>query len=219
MDTVLKTILACALGLGFMIMDAHSRPSLAFLGLSRDSDPMIREKLAGRIQFELSADTGLSVFSKDEVNTLFAKGLLNEPEAGPGDMARLAKGLGAQYYAFGRLQGLSNETSKKWWKPWDVKVKWNQAMRLRVLDGSTGATVFDGVASGTLDEKAFFVGPDAWEKMGPLERDGYLNRMMAVLSVESAKTIAKAVKAKANPAKADTAAASAAGAAATAPAK
>ncbi len=200
MQTVLKTLLACALALGFLIIDAHSKPSIAFLGLSRESDPNISETLARRIQFELSADTGLFVFSKEEVAMLFAKGILNEPEAGPLDMPRLSKGLGAQYYAFGKLQAITNSGKRTWWKPWTVNVKWSQGLRLRVLDASTGMAAFDGVVSGEYAEKDFLTGPEPWEKMEPLARDHYLQILVANLSVESAKAVAKAVKEKSNPA-------------------
>lgn len=217
MKTVLKTLLACALGLGFLIIDAHSKPSLAFLGLTQESDPSVRENLAHRIQFDLSADTGLFVFSNDEVAMLFAKGILNEPEIGPMDMPRLSKGLGAQYYAFGKLESITNSGKRTWWKPWYVNVKWNRGLRLRVLDASTGASVYDGVATGELAEKDFLTGPEAWEKLPPLERDHYIQSLMASLSAESAKAIAKAVKEKANPAPAAAAPDPAAAAAPAAP--
>ena len=103
MQTVLKTLLAITLGFGFLALEAYAKPSLAFLGFNRESDPLIRENLSSRIQFELAADSGLTAISQSEVAALFAKGILTESDITPLDMPRLGKELGAQYYAFGRL--------------------------------------------------------------------------------------------------------------------
>jgi hypothetical protein len=199
MDTVLKTLLAFALGLGFLILDAHSKPSVAFLGLSQESNPMVRENLASRIQYDIAADTGLFVFPKEDVAMLFAKGILNEPEISPLDLPRLSKGMGAQYYACGKLEGLSLACKRIWWKPWAVKVKWSQGVRMRVLEAASGQVVSDSLVSGDLADKAFLLEPTPWEKMTPLEQDGFLRRMLPVISLSSAKALAKVVKEKAAP--------------------
>src|SRR5688572_19201513 len=104
MGSIMKTLLALALGSGFLVLELSAKPTVAFLGLSRDSDPRVSGDIARRIRWELAADTGLSVFSAEEVAVLYAKGVLSGPEAAPADMPGLAKGLGAQYYAFGKLE-------------------------------------------------------------------------------------------------------------------
>lgn len=195
---MLKTAIACALGLGFLFLDAHSKPTLAFLGLSPDSDPRIREKLAGRIRYELAADTGIYLFPQDQVDLLFAKGVIRSTEAGPADMPALSKGLGAQYYASARLEPISVAAKRVWWKPWFLNVVWTQGLRLRILDGADGNLVFDGIVSGSFPEKALFRAPDARMRgMSPLERDRYLGLAIDAVSAESAKALAKVLKEKA----------------------
>jgi hypothetical protein len=130
---------------------------------------------------------------------LFAKGVLTEPEISPLDLPRLSKGMGAQYYAFGKLEGLSLACKRTWWKPWAVKVKWSQGIRMRVLEAASGQVVSDSLVSGDLADKAFILEPTPWEKMTPLEQDGFLRRMIPVVSLSSAKALAKVVKEKAAP--------------------
>lgn len=197
MQSVIKTVLAVALGLGFLILDSHAKPSIAFLGLSRDSDPQVCDAISKRIQWELSADTGVTAFTREDVDMLYAKGLLRGPEAGPRDMPGLSKGLGAQYYAFGRLEPMAMESKRTWWKPWSVNVKWTQGLRLRILNGADGAMVFDGVVNGEVADKSFLTGPESrWGRMSPLERETWLRKMALAVSLESAKMISKALKEK-----------------------
>jgi hypothetical protein len=198
MQTLFKTLLAVALGFGFLVLDLHAKPTVAFLGVSPESDPQLSGAVAKQIQFELGADTGLSVFSAGDVSMLYAKGLLQEPEAVPADMPRLAKGLGAQYYAFGKLEPVALQSKRIIWMPWSLKVKWSQGLRLRVLDGSNGQVVFDGLVKGEIPEKAFMTAPEGkLDAMSPLERDARIRKMAAAVSIESAKALAKVVKDKA----------------------
>ncbi|MDB5051737.1 MAG: hypothetical protein JWO30_4808 [Fibrobacteres bacterium] len=193
----MKTLLAISLGLGFLALDSHAKPSIAFLGLGRESDPQFSEAISKRIQWELSADTALYTYSNDEVALLFAKGILREPEAGPNDMPNLSKGLGAQYYAFGKLEPIAVASKRIMWMPWSIKVKWTQGLRLRVLE-SNGTVVFDGLVTAEVPEKALFTAPDGkLGSMAPLERETYLRTMSAAVSVESARTVAKVLKEKA----------------------
>lgn len=195
MGSIMKTLLALALGLGFLFLDLHAKPTVAFLGLSRDSDPRVSGDIARRIQWELGADTGLTAFSAEEVAVLYAKGVLTGPEAAPADMPKLAKGLGSQYYAFGKLEAAAVTSKRIIWKPWSLKVKWTQGLRLRVLDGSNGKVVFDGVVTCEVPEKASFSRPDAdLGKLSPMERESRLRIMAAAVSVDAAKALAKTVK-------------------------
>lgn len=192
MISIMKTLLALALGMGFLVLDIHAKPTLAFLGLTRDSDPRMSGDIARRIQWNLAADTALIAFSAEEVNVLFSKGLLMDPEAVPADMPKLAKGLGAQYYAYGKLEAIAVTSKRVIWMPWSLKVKWSQALSLRVLDGSNGRIVFDGLVTGEVPEKASFTGPDAnLGKLSPLERESRLRIMAAAVSLESAKALSK----------------------------
>ncbi len=203
MQAVFKTqrvpALAFGLALGCLISSAFSKPSLAFLGFDRESDPLIRDKLASRIQFELAADTGLAAISKSQVAALFTKGILSEPDVSPADLPRLSKELNAQYFAFGQMENLENVSKRIWWKPWRLKVTWSQDIRLRVLEASTGMLVYDGRVIGQLADKALLTGPKPFQLMSPLEKEGYLNRMLSVLALEASKTLAKAVKEKTAP--------------------
>ncbi|HKP94279.1 MAG TPA: hypothetical protein VJ385_00860 [Fibrobacteria bacterium] len=194
----MKTPLAIFLGLGFLALDLHAKPSVAFLGLSRESDPQVSEAISRRIQWELGADTALFAYPREEIALLFAKGVLLEPEAGPMDMPKLSKGLGAQYYAFGALEPIGVQSKRSRWLPWRIKVKWSQALRLRVLDGSNGTVVFDGLVTAEVPEKALFSAPDGnLRAMSPLERETWLRTLGTAVSVESAKALAKVLKEKA----------------------
>jgi hypothetical protein len=198
MGSIMKTLLALALGSGLLVLDLHARPTIAFLGLSRDSDPRVSGDIARRIQWELGADTGLAAFSAEEVAALFAKGVLSGPEAAPADMPKLAKGLGAQYYAFGKLEAAAVTSKRIIWKPWSLKVKWTQGLRLRVLDGSNGQVVFDALVTCEVPEKALFSAPHAdLGRLSPLERESRLRIMSTAVSLESAKALAKVIKEKA----------------------
>lgn len=193
MQTLTKTLLALALGLGFLILDANAKPTLAFLGLGRGTDPQIRKSLAGRIQSVLSADTGLIVSAPEDIANLFIKGFLIEPEINGVDIPRLETSLAVRYYAFGNLEPISVVSKRVWWKPWSLKVKWSQEMHLRVLDSTTRTAIFDGRVSSEIAEKAFWMPPDPWDQLSPLVQHGYLLKMQNLLSVQSAKALANAV--------------------------
>ena len=194
MISIMKTLLALALGLGFLALDLHAKPTVAFLGLTRDSDPRISGDIARRIQWDLAADTGLTAFSAEEMDALYAKGLLKDPEVTAADLPKLAKGLGARFYAFGKLENVAVTSKRILWKPWSLKVKWTQGLRLRVFDGTNGQIVFDGLVTCEVPEKAVFSAPDAdLNKLSPLERDSRLRIMAAAVSVESAKALSKAL--------------------------
>lgn len=198
MTSIMKTLLALALGFGFLVLDLHAKPTVAFLGLTLDSDPRISGDIARRIQWDLAADTGLTAFSAEEMDVLFAKGLLKDPAVSAADMPKLAKGLGAGYYAFGKLENTAVTSKRILWKPWSLKVKWSQGMRLRVLDGTDGKTVFDGLVTSEVPEKASFSAPDAdLGKLSPLDRDSRLRIMAAAVAAESAKVLSKVLLEKA----------------------
>jgi hypothetical protein len=199
MQTVLKILLAIALGIGFMALNTHAKPSLAFLGLTHDSDPQVRDQLKSQIQFELAADTGLNSFSKAEITSLFSKGVLEEPEISASDIPRLTKGLDAEFYAYAKLEPMAWVSKRVWWKPWSLKVKWSQGLHLRIFEASSGLAIYDGMVAGQLDEIAFLKEPDPWERLSPLEKNRYLNRLVSAISLETAKVISKTVKEKATP--------------------
>jgi hypothetical protein len=193
MQTVLKALLAILLALGCLVLDAKAKPSVAFLGLGQDADPLFHEELTQRIQRDLSADTGVFNLPASEIAPLFSRGILTVPEVGPFDLPRLSS-LGAQYYAFGWLEPLAVETARKWTKFWDVKVRWTQGLRLRVVEAATGMIVFDGVVPAEIAEKSFVWGPEKpGSRMSPTDRDRCYRRMLPVLSSECARTLAKVV--------------------------
>lgn len=201
MQTLLKTLLAIGLGLGFMALDVHAKPSLAFLGLGSDSDPRVSQSIAQGIQWELAGDTALFAYPGNEIALLFAKGVLRDPEAGPLDMPRLSKALGAQYYAFGTLEPIAMQSKRILWMPWSIRVKWTQGMRLRVVDGATGSVIYDGLVTAEVPEKASFSAPESrLGNLSPLDRESRLRIMAAAVSAESARTLSKVVREKAAPA-------------------
>jgi len=197
MQTVLKAILGILLALGCLAMETKaasgSKPSLAFLGLSEDSDPLFHEELTKQIQRDLSADTALLCLPASEIAPLFSRGIITVPEAGPFDVPRFSS-LGAQFYAFGWLEPLTQQIDRKWTKFWDVKVRWGQGMRLRVVEAATGASIYDGVVPVEIAEKGFILAPDKpSSRMSPVERDRCYRRMLPLLSAECAKTLNKVV--------------------------
>lgn len=203
MQTVLKAILGILLALGFLALEAKAapsnKPSVAFLGLGADADPLFHEELTRQIQRDLSADTALFSLPESEIAPLFSRGILSVPEAGPAELPRLSI-LGAQFYAFGWLEPLTQQVDRKWTKFWDVKVRWGQGLRLRVVEAASGTPVYDGVVPVEIAEKAFIVTPEKpSHRMSPAERDRCYRRMLPLLSAECAKTVNKVVTERAAP--------------------
>lgn len=216
MPSLLKTLLALMLAIGFLALDARAqdpaadpaaapvaaapRPTLAFLGLDADSDPLAAKTISGSIRRELELDSALQSFPESRIEPAFGKGLLPKPAAGPADVYPLSRVVGARYYAFGRLERISVTSKRTWWMPWSIKVQWEQGVTLRVIDSASGEPIFDGRVDAAVPEKAFLTGPEKeWGRMAPLEREKRLRIMAAAVSGLSAKAVAKAVKDKAAP--------------------
>jgi hypothetical protein len=199
MQSILKTLLAVCLGLGFLALDAHAKPSVAFLGLSPESDPNYSEAITKRVREELAADTALISCSGESIAMLYAKGLLQGAQADPEELPALAKGLGAQFYASGSSSGSACASKRaRWWKPWLLKVKWSQGLRLRIMDAANGKVVYQGLAKVEVPEDAFCIPPDAkFGPMAPLQRDAILRNMSLRVALESSRQVAKVVKEKA----------------------
>jgi hypothetical protein len=201
MRSVAKTLLALALAMGFLALDAKAqtktKATVAFLGIDPATDPLFGRALSGLIHQDLAADTGLASLPAKAVDDFLRKASFDRPEAGPGDIARLKLGLEAKYYAFGRLQELVVENKRVWWMPWTVKTKWTRTLRMRVVDGGTGETVFDGVVPAEIPEKHFMKGPKAdFSRQGAVERDHKYRRMLPFLSAEAAKALSRIVAEK-----------------------
>lgn len=215
MPFLLKTLLALALALGFLALDARAqadpaaapaasapvstesiaRPTVAFLGLDDAADPTAGKAIGEAIRRELAADTSVRSIPEERIELAFGKGILRNSQAGPSDAANLARVVGARYYGFGRLERISVGSKRVWWKPWSVKVQWDQAMRLRVIDSAKGEVVFNDRVSAVVTEKAFFTGPEEnWSRMSPLDREKHLRVMAGAVSEVSARAISKAVK-------------------------
>jgi hypothetical protein len=205
MQTVLKALIGSLLAFGFTALETHAaaseplataKPTVAFLGLGEDADPLFHKELTLRIRRDLAGDTAVRSLSTEEIAPAFARGILKGPEAGALDLARLGI-LGAQFYAFAWLEPEAMEIKRKWTKPWDVKVRWSQGLRLRVIDAGTGAPVYDGRVPAAIDEKGFVLAPDLPDsRTSPVDRDRCQRRMLPVLSAECAKAVADIVTGK-----------------------
>lgn len=202
MRTVLKALIGICLALGFLLLDAKaaetrpSKPGVAFLGFGADSDPLFCGQLTRDIRRDLSADTTLFTFPAASIDPFFARGTLTGSEVSAFDLPRLAP-LGAQYYAFAWLQPIAVQSTRKWTKFWDVKVRWSQSLRLRVLDAGTGLPVFDGPVPAEIAEKALLFGPDAPSAtMAPVDRDRCYRRMLPLLSAQCAKQVSQVIAEK-----------------------
>ncbi len=206
MSPILKTLLACVLGLGFLFLEAKAKPTLAFLGLNPDAQPMIYKKVENQIQKKLAADTALMIFPAEDIAMLFSKGILKSTEINSMDLPNLSKALGAQYFIFGSLEPVNFVTLRAKWKRWALKTTWSQSMQLRILEAASGKVIFDGPVATKVEEKGFINAPDPWEKLSSLERDHYLQKMSSLLAVESANQIAKVIKEKSAPGGADSSA-------------
>lgn len=197
MRSLAKTLIALALGLGFLALEVRARTSVAFLGIDPGTDPLFGRALSALIHQDLAADTGLASLPPKAVAEYMAMASKNNPVAYPADVSRLKQGLEARYYAYGRLEPLKVENKRVWWMPWSVRTRWSQALRLRVLDGSTGDVVFDARVPAEVPEKHFLEGPDGGlSRMNALERDSRLRRMLPFLSSGTAKALAKAITEK-----------------------
>jgi hypothetical protein len=198
MRSLAKTLLALALGLGFLALEVRAKTTVAFLGIDPDTDPLFGRALSALIHQDLAADTALASLTPEAVAEFMARTSRETPVAFPADVAGLKQGLEARYYAYGRLEGLDVVNKRVWWMPWSVRTKWSRALRLRVLDGNTGDVVFDAQVPAEIPEKHFLGGPDGrHSRQGPLERDARYRRMLPLLSSETAKALAKAVAEKA----------------------
>lgn len=194
MQSVLKTLLALALALGFLVLDIPAKTTVAFLGIDPRTDPLFGKVLSASIHRELGADSALASLPPKLVEAFLAKAGMEGVEAGPEDIRLLKRGLDAGYYAYGWLEPLTVVNKRTWWKFWAVRTTWSQGLRLRVLDGATGEVAFDGRVPAEIPEKHFLKGPDPDRSGGDaLERDADYRRMLPYLSLETAKALAKVV--------------------------
>jgi len=200
--SILKSVLAILLGLGFLALQSRAqalaapkKAAIAFLGLTDASDPQISAAIAQRIRSRLEADSTLAAIPGEKIDKLFAKGILRGPGVRPDDPAALRREVGDVYLASGSLERITVASKRTWWKPWAVKNTWTQGMRLRVEDGTKGLVVFDSLVAGTVREPGFVFAPEGdWGKVPPLERETRLRVMAEAVSIEAAKALAKAAK-------------------------
>lgn len=194
MQSVFKTLLALALGIGFLALETRAKTTVAFLGIDPDTDPRFGKALSILIHQELAVDTALVSLPPKVVAGFLAKGELVLMETGPADIAKLKQGLDAGFYALGWLEPLTVANKRVWWMPWSVRTNWSQELRLRVLDGNTGEVVYDGRVPIQIPEKHFLSGPEGnHSRQGALERDTRYRRMLPLLSSETAKAVSKVV--------------------------
>lgn len=194
MQSVFKTLLALALGIGFLALETHAKTVVAFLGIDPDTDPRFGKALSTLIHQELAADTALVSLPPKAIDDFLAKRELVLMETGPADIAKLKQGLDAGFYAIGWLEPLSVANKRVWWMPWSVRTNWTQDLRLRVLDGKTGEVVYDAKVPVEIPEKHFLSGPEGnHSKQGALERDSRYRRMLPLLSAETAKAVSKVI--------------------------
>ena len=199
-------MLAILLGLGFLALQSRAqapaakRAAVAFLGLTETSNPQLSAALTKSIRGRLGADSAIIAIPGEEVDKLFAKGILRGPDSRPGDPEALRREVGDAYLAYGSLEPLSVASKRTWWKPWAVKNTWTQGMRLHVVDGAKGAVVFDSLVAAAVREPGFVFNPEGdWGKVPPKERDRRMRIMADAVSIEVAKALAKAVKGRPTP--------------------
>lgn len=203
MKSILKSLLAILLGLGFLALQSRAqtpaagtkKPAIAFLGLTEGSDPQMRAVITQRIRGELAADTALLEVPGEKVDMLFAKGVLREPDARPENPEAVRREIGNAYLAYASLERLSVATKRTWWKPWSLKNTWTQGMRVEIVDGAKGTVVLDSLVATAVREPGFLFAPEEdWGKLPPLEREKRLRIMAEAVSVEAARTLGNAVK-------------------------
>jgi len=202
MTSLLKSMLAILLGLGFLALQSRAqapagtkKAAVAFLGLTDASDPQISAAIAKRIRGELGADPTVIAIPGEEVDKLFSQGILRGPDVRPDDPQALRREVGDAYLAYGSLERITVDSKRTWWKPWSVKNTWTQGMRLHVVDGVKGSVVFDSLVAAAVHEPGFIFTPEEdWGKIPPLEREKRMRIMAEAVSVEAAKALAKVVK-------------------------
>jgi len=201
--SILKSLLAILLGLGFLALQSRAqapapvakKPAIAFLGLTEASDPQMRAVITQRIRGELAADTGLSAVPGEKVDKLFAQGILREPDARLEDPEALRREIGNAYLASASLERLTVATKRTWWKPWSLKNTWTQGMRVKIMDGAKGNIVLDSLVATAVREPGFIFAPeDDWGKVPPLEREKRMRIMSEAVSIEAARVLGAAVK-------------------------
>lgn len=204
MKSLLKSVLAILLGLGFLALQSRAqapaakKTAVAFLGLTESSDPQISSAIAAHIRGALGADSGITAVPGEEIDKLFAKGILRGPDVRPEDPQALRREVGDAYLAYGSLERIGVSSKRTWWKPWAVKNTWTQGMRLHVVDGSKGAVVLDSLVIAAVHEPGFVFTPEEdWGKVPPLEREKRMRIMADAVSIEAAKVLAKALKTRA----------------------
>lgn len=189
MATSVRSLILAA---GALVSLCPAKTSVAFLGIDPDTDPLFGRALTALIHQDLAADTGLASLPLRDVSAFLARAALEKPAAGPADIGLLKRNLGAGFYAFGRLEDIRVSNKRVWWKPWSVDTQWTRALHLRVLDGATGETVFDGRVPALIAEKNFITGPDGrLSGADALERDRQYRRMLPYLSAEAVKALGK----------------------------
>lgn len=187
-----KSVLSLILGAGVLVSLSQAKTSVAFLGIDPETDPLFGRALTALIHQDLAADTGLASLPPRDVSAFLARAALAKPEAGAAEIGLLKRNLEASYYAFGRLEDLRVSNKRIWWKPWAVATEWTRILHLRVLDGATGETIFDGRIPALIAEKNLFTGPDGrLSEAGALERDRQYRRMLPFLSAEAVKALGK----------------------------
>jgi hypothetical protein len=204
MTSLLKSMLAILLGLGFLVLQSRAqapapagakKTAVAFLGLTDASDPQISAAIAKRIRGELEADSTVIAIPGEEIDKLFSQGILRGPDVRPEDPQALRREVGEAYLAYGSLERITVDSKRTWWKPWFVKNTWTQGMRLHVVDGIKGSVVFDSLVAAAVHESGFLFTPEEdWGKVPPLDREKRMRIMAEAVSVEAAKALAKAVK-------------------------
>jgi hypothetical protein len=201
--SILKSVLAILLGLGFLALQSRAqapataakKSAIAFLGLTEASDPQMRAVITQRIRGELAADTGLSAVPAEKIDKLFARGILREPDARPEDPEALRREIGSASLAYASLERFSVSTKRTWWKPWSLKNTWTQGIRVKIMDGATGNVVLDSLVATAVREPGFLFAPEEdWGKVPPLEREKRMRIMAEAVSVEAARVLGNAAK-------------------------
>jgi hypothetical protein len=210
MTSLVKSMLAILLGLGFLVLQSRAqppagskKPAVAFLGMTDASDPQISAAIAKRIRGELGSDPAVIAIPGEKIDQLFSQGILRGPDLRPVDPQALRREVGEAFLAYGSLGPITVACKRTWWKPWAVKNSWAQGMRLHVEDGFNGVVVLDSLVAASVREPGFIFAPEEdWGKVPPLEREKRMRIMAEAVSVEAAKALAKAVKGRPAPASA-----------------
>lgn len=167
---------------------------LFLLGIESEEQPLGRQELLRRIYLKLRNDPHVVVHSREDMEMLYRKGLIASPRVSLTQARKMTELWGDQCFAYGRLLPVEKEFRRSWWKPWDGRVIYRFALKLKIIHGEKAEYRFNGVVP---VEVTYPHEPKSWSRpldfISPVVRDRAVYDAMELLAERSAWTISTAL--------------------------